>query len=410
MHKCMYLCVLCCVLFLTSKLMQKKSDFSMDNSITKIRMGLQKALHQKMLRIEYGKLEDEAFWKKNQRIFHMLDTSESEVGSTLRQIYVFCGLFVTLIISLGMMIKIDISGILLAVVALLSCVSIKKEILFERKCIEEKDALSKKSEYIFEVSNNTRYAKDLRLFNAWDTLKKKIDHLSENLYEIDKESNHLKYKKRYLLEHALYMIYFIVYMVRLLIKYSGQTVDFDIVITAFFLTAAVGNIFFMLMESGVMFGVNMKGIMSFIRFLREEANPKTGGSQAAAGDKKIEWELKNVSYCYPNRIDRALNMINLNIYGKEKIAVVGLNGAGKSTLMKCMTGLYTDFSGSIFYKGESIRYRGCDPAVCVLYQDADIYPFSIGENVSSMDPDMDTGRVYEALEKVGLSKILDSQY
>ncbi len=144
MHKCMYLCVLCCVLFLTSKLMQKKSDFSMDNCITKIRMGLQKALHQKMLRIEYGKLEDEAFWKKNQRIFHMLDTSESEVGSTLRQIYVFCGLFVTLIISLGMMIKIDISGILLAVVALLSCVSIKKEILFERKCIEEKDALSKK--------------------------------------------------------------------------------------------------------------------------------------------------------------------------------------------------------------------------------------------------------------------------
>lgn len=57
-------------------------------------------------------------------------------------------------------------------------------------------------------------------------------------------------------------------------------------------------------------------------------------------------KIKDLHYSYPDGT-RALNGINLEIKGKESIAVIGANGAGKSTLLMNLNGTLLPDSGFI---------------------------------------------------------------
>ncbi|HEY9786023.1 MAG TPA: ABC transporter ATP-binding protein [Candidatus Obscuribacterales bacterium] len=48
----------------------------------------------------------------------------------------------------------------------------------------------------------------------------------------------------------------------------------------------------------------------------------------------------------------ALNKVNLEIRGGERVGIIGLNGAGKSTLLKTIVGIYKPQSGRITVRGQ----------------------------------------------------------
>lgn len=52
-----------------------------------------------------------------------------------------------------------------------------------------------------------------------------------------------------------------------------------------------------------------------------------------------EIEIDNLSFTYENRVEPALEEINLNIDTDEFILLAGASGSGKSTLLKCINGL-----------------------------------------------------------------------
>ncbi len=83
-----------------------------------------------------------------------------------------------------------------------------------------------------------------------------------------------------------------------------------------------------------------------------------------AFDKRIVFEFKGVSYCYPNGVE-ALKDINLNIYQGDRLAVVGRNGSGKTTLGKLLAGLYRPSSGEIICNDKDALRVG------MVFQDAD---------------------------------------
>ena len=47
---------------------------------------------------------------------------------------------------------------------------------------------------------------------------------------------------------------------------------------------------------------------------------------------------------------RALRQVDLTLYQREVLGLVGDNGAGKSTLMKVLTGVYQSDEGEIYFK------------------------------------------------------------
>ena len=61
----------------------------------------------------------------------------------------------------------------------------------------------------------------------------------------------------------------------------------------------------------------------------------------------------------PQRL-HALSDINLKIFRGETLGVIGESGCGKSTLARCIVGLHTIDSGSIYFDGTPLNYSGAN--------------------------------------------------
>lgn len=64
-------------------------------------------------------------------------------------------------------------------------------------------------------------------------------------------------------------------------------------------------------------------------------------------------ELKDFSIGYKNKKE-LLKDVNVEIPGKSLTALVGRNGTGKSTLLRALTGVNSDYSGSIIIDGQNL--------------------------------------------------------
>ena len=72
----------------------------------------------------------------------------------------------------------------------------------------------------------------------------------------------------------------------------------------------------------------------------------------------------------------ALRDVSLEITPGELHAVVGENGAGKSTLVRCLSGVITDYDGTLLVRGEPVRFRGTTEAeqagISIIHQELNL--------------------------------------
>ena len=95
------------------------------------------------------------------------------------------------------------------------------------------------------------------------------------------------------------------------------------------------------------------------------------------GFVKMENELlrlENITFSYDE--DEVIHNINLSIYKKQKVAILGNNGAGKSTLFLLCNGVLSQNNGNIYYNGNIIGKKRKDinflrEKVGLVFQDAD---------------------------------------
>src|SRR3954451_7025128 len=60
---------------------------------------------------------------------------------------------------------------------------------------------------------------------------------------------------------------------------------------------------------------------------------------------------------------RAVNDVSFGIAPHETVALIGPNGAGKTTVFNCLTGFYKATSGTVTFKGKSLRGMGEEDVV-----------------------------------------------
>ncbi len=82
----------------------------------------------------------------------------------------------------------------------------------------------------------------------------------------------------------------------------------------------------------------------------------------------------------------ALNNVNLELYPGKVNAIVGENGAGKSTLMKILSGVHTQYSGDIIFRGNKVQFNSTkdaeDAGIAIIHQELNLVPhLSIAENI-----------------------------
>lgn len=101
-------------------------------------------------------------------------------------------------------------------------------------------------------------------------------------------------------------------------------------------------------------------------------------------DSEYILELDGVTKEFPGV--KALDNIRLKVRKGTVHALMGENGAGKSTLMKIIFGIYTPDSGTIRYKGESVKLNGSRDAIrlgiSMIHQELSPIPhMTVAENI-----------------------------
>ncbi|MCR5285885.1 MAG: ABC transporter ATP-binding protein/permease [Treponema sp.] len=125
-------------------------------------------------------------------------------------------------------------------------------------------------------------------------------------------------------------------------------------------------------------------------------------------DNEFEIEFRDVSFKYPNTENYVLRHVNQKIKIGSKTAVVGKNGAGKTTFIKLLCRLYDPSEGQILLNGVDVRYYDYKDYVrlfSVVFQDFNLFSFSIGENVAGSS-NYDENKVIDCLKRSGFEERL----
>lgn len=135
------------------------------------------------------------------------------------------------------------------------------------------------------------------------------------------------------------------------------------------------------------------------------------GGKPLPRDPNLPCEIRfdHVCYRYPGADKDTLHDIDLTIHAGEKLAIVGLNGAGKTTLVRLACGFLDPTEGRVLLNGQDIRdfnRRGYYALFSAVFQDFSLLEASVAENVAQRVDGIDTDRVWDCLDKAGLTETI----
>jgi len=124
---------------------------------------------------------------------------------------------------------------------------------------------------------------------------------------------------------------------------------------------------------------------SYHSFMTDEIEPVNNGNIALHNNRPFSISVKNLSFNYEDRHDKALKGINLDIFPGEKVAVLGDNGSGKTTLIKILLRMYAFKEGTVSISGVPLETLDIDSyrkQIATVFQDYGKYEFTVGENIA----------------------------
>jgi len=102
--------------------------------------------------------------------------------------------------------------------------------------------------------------------------------------------------------------------------------------------------------------------------------------------------------------------VDLRIAPSETVAFVGPTGAGKSTLAKLITRFYDPTDGAVRIDGHDLRgvtLRSLRSQLGVVPQEPFLFAGTIRDNIAFARPDAPDEQVFEAVQRVGLTELID---
>lgn len=113
-------------------------------------------------------------------------------------------------------------------------------------------------------------------------------------------------------------------------------------------------------------------------------------------------EIKNLSFNYPDMIDKALDNINIEIKKGETLGIIGTIGSGKTTLMNLLTRLYSIPNGKIKIDGRDINEIDIETLrenICYITQDNFLFSSTLKDNISLFKEEYKEEEIKESTKK-----------
>lgn len=120
---------------------------------------------------------------------------------------------------------------------------------------------------------------------------------------------------------------------------------------------------------------------------------------------QVAFAFENVSFCYNNSVDKAINQVSCTIPKGSKVAIIGTSGSGKSTFLKLLLGLYRPDSGEIYLSRQpisSISDTDVNKYFSYVPQDSFAFSLSILENITGNKFELINDKVIESCRLAGI--------
>lgn len=353
------------------------------------------ALNDKVLRIDYGYLEDSEVTDCYSKARGKFSNNRSGVEGMLRALINF---FRTVtVVAVGMVIlgTMD-AGIIVAMLVLAGISFFVSNHTHKAEKKSVWDPLASwwnKKYYMDYVMTDFEIAKDIRMFCLKDWLLKKYHDLNRVKYQAEKKSAGM-----WLIAGTVSDVCWAGAQIVIYGWLIGSVAKGTMALGNFSLYVAATERFFKYIS---MLLDNIRNIVAISREIDDVRSflDFAGGDEGENGIEvpacsSYEFRFENVSFRYPKAENYALKNVTMTLHAGERLAVVGLNGAGKSTFINLLLRLYEPTEGTIYLNGVDIgtyNKRSYYRVFAPVFQEVKLFAFPLAENIS-MKPPAETNR------------------
>ena len=364
----------------------------------------------KVMKLDYACLEDPSVLDLKERALFPV-TSYGAVYGLLDSFL----LLVTGLVTLAgvLVILVDFDPWFTALVLVLGVVSmlLNKRFMATFKSITERlIPINRRYGYYLDTTTKADFQKEFRLYGMSETMNRKIGTYTEEirrwLHQIYVVQANTRTGQAVVTALTRFVTYSAVAL-RILTDHLGPRISlgsFSVIVgaTESFAVNFAG------VTDAVMNVIQNAGFLApFCEFLELPESSHVSGTGMPGPLQTLTFE--NVCFAYPKHDRRVLDNVSFQLKKGEKISIVGLNNAGKSTIVKLICRLFEPDSGRILWNDSDIRelnYDAYTAALSCIFQDFQLFPFSIGENIAADKTESEiseeAGKIRQVLRRVGI--------
>ena len=404
------------IIMLVSYLLKGFCDNQQKWRVLDCRNAFMRGIFKKSATIEYEKLENTQTLDACHKAYKAARDEDKGLCGMLNTLINIVRLFTQTVVAVVVIVR--LSPVLVLIISVLAGVRfIPTNVTQKKDKAEVWDKIVNLWRKFFGMNDLTQdfhYGKDIRLFNMSSWIFEK--HLGINK-EMQKKI--LKSRNLWMCCHGIERV----------IMVSEQIILYGWVIIAYFhnkITIADFTLYVTVMLS---FSTTLSGLLWEVAMMKRmslevddyfnyvgpedlqesiEKPNETKERPSCLLSDKYEIVFENVWFKYDGQDDYALKGINVTIPDMQKLAIVGTNGAGKSTFVKLLCRLYEPTEGRILINGIDIKTIDKSDFYTILspiFQNIEVYPFSLLENVSMRTAEeTNRNRAEECIKIAGLSE------
>lgn len=374
--------------------------------IIEVRMDFILQLNKKIMSLNYQLVENPEIQDEISKAKMAIGTNTTGIEGILNQLFSVASNIVTIMVFSAVLSRLNIFLFLFLFATVLGGYLVSAH--FNKKNHELQTKMAPEDRELVYLDQRIQLpgpAKDIRLYNMFDWLKDCYFGVFERKYSYIKDIFHNDFKTSILLATLFLLRDGVVYGY-LIAQVFKQNLSLS-ELTLYFITI----INFSDRLNGIAFAFSdIKKQNLFVNdyrtFMQRATLQNNANNKLTSEIVCPTIEFQNVSFRYPRTENDIIKNVSYTIKGGSKIALVGGNGAGKTTLVKILCRLYEPTEGRILIDG--IDYKEFDledyyHLLSVVFQDMELYAFSLAENISLKDKaSTDVQKIEECIEKVDL--------
>ena len=378
-----------------------------------MRRTMTERMAEKIMNLEYSYLEDPYYLDLKERAVFAIGNQNAiaQIVTVVSQVFSGAVTLIGLLSIIATLGPVMIVVLAFGIAAILLLYKNMSKTLVE--VMQSIIPINRKFGYYMELENEKQYQNDIRLYHMQNMITKQLSKFTEETCDRFDDM----YKKQgqtfggiNVVNDAIAAICYVYVGLRTLSDRFGSRISIGSL--TMYVSAAVN-----FSASVVAFGtavVELFQVLSFLdpylEFMSLKEETIEEGKEKFEGPVETV-EFSHVTFTYPKAEKPVLKDVSFSIHKGEKISIVGLNGAGKSTLVKLICRMYRADGGEIKINGKNIYdydYMSYMNAISAVFQDYRLFNFTIAENISCQEQNVDKEKINHLIDEVGLREKINS--